>query len=219
TKAKLQLEGQADDISYKNGLTDLQTYYDKRAQLIDDEMDAEITDLQKKRKLLQDEKTDNPQQEYEKQKQIDAINARITEAMLQRDGKLKANEDQRQQAIIQHREQQLEIEQKIATAEGNRDKAAELALQLELDRTEELLKKQGMAADQIKKVLDDMRSAGEGKIGFEKNTRAGQLAMSDLDLAKRDIQRQLDTGQINYIQAQQQTLELERQRIDTLKQI
>ncbi|MGH9634652.1 MAG: hypothetical protein ACRD72_07450 [Candidatus Angelobacter sp.] len=76
-----------------------------------------------------------------------------------------------------------------------------------------------MAAAQIKKILDDMRSSGAGRIGFESASRQGGQAINDLDLAKRDIQRQADTGQINYIEAQAKIIQLERERIDTLKSI
>jgi hypothetical protein len=219
TKLKNQTEEQDNDRNYRNGITSLQDYFDKRAELIDKSMDDEIAALQQKRKNLQDQPVFNEQQELEKQKEVEALNARITEAILQRDQKIKQNEDERQQAIVQHREQELDLESKIAGAEGDRRRAEMLALDAELVRTEDLLKKQGIAAEKIKAILDGVRSAGEGKIGFDDASRRGQLATADLDLAKREIQRQADTGQINYIQAQARILQLERERIETLKEI
>jgi hypothetical protein len=64
-----------------------------------------------------------------------------------------------------------------------------------------------------------MRSAGAGRIGFDAASRRGGFAINDLDLAKRDIQRQSDTGDINYLEAQAKIVQLENERIVTLKKI
>jgi hypothetical protein len=218
-KAKNQLESQENDRNYRDGFTSLQDYYDKRADLIQSESDAEITALQKKRAAIKLEPADDPAAQINKQKQLDAVDAQIQEAMLARRGKLAANEDERFNAERDHNIQEIELQAKIAGLEGDRDKAAKLALDAEIAKTEELLQKQGVAAAQIKKILDDMRSAGAGRIGFESASRQGGQAINDLDLAKRDIQRQSDTGQINYIEAQAKIIQLERERIDTLKSI
>jgi hypothetical protein len=218
-KAKNQLESQENDRNYRDGFTSLQDYYDKRADLIQSESDAEITALQKKRAAIKLEPADDPAAQINKQKQLDAVDAQIQEAMLARRGKLAANEDERFNSTRDHNIQEIELQSKIAGIEGDRDKSAKLALDAEIAKTEELLQKQGVAAAQIKKILDDMRSAGAGRIGFESASRQGNLATNDLDLAKRDIQRQADTGQINYIEAQAKIIQLERERIDTLKNI
>jgi hypothetical protein len=218
-KAKNQLESQENDRNYRDGFTSLQDYYDKRAALIESESDAEITALQKKRDAIKLEPADDPAAQINKQKQLDAVDAQIQEAMLARRGKLAANEDERFNALRDHNIQEIELQSKIAGIEGDRDKAAALALDAEIAKTEELLQKQGVAAAQIKKILDDMRSAGAGRIGFESASRQGGQAINDLDLAKRDIQRQADTGQINYIEAQAKIIQLENERIDTLKKI
>jgi hypothetical protein len=218
-KAKNQLESQENDRNYRDGYTGLQDYYDKRATLIDSETDAEITALQKKRAAIKLEPADDPAAQINKQKQLDQIDAQITEKMLERRGKLAANEDERHNSTIQHGVQELELQSKIAGIEGDRDKAAKLALDAEIAKTEELLQKQGVAAAQIKKILDDMRSAGAGRIGFESASRQGGQAVNDLDLAKRNVQRQADTGVLNYIEAQAKIIQLERERIDTLKRI
>jgi len=218
-KAKNQLESQENDRNYRDGFTGLQDYYNKRAALIESETDAEITALQKKRAAIKLEPADDPAAQINKQKQLDQIDAQIQQKMLERRGKLAANEDERFNAARDHGIQELELQAKIAGLEGNRDKAAQLALDAEIAKTEELLQKQHVAAAEIKKILDDMRSSGAGKIGFESASRQGGIAINDLDLAKRDIQRQADTGQINYLQAQAKIIQLERERIDTLKNI
>jgi hypothetical protein len=218
-KAKNQLESQENDRNYRDGFTSLQDYYDKRATLIESDTDAEIAALQKKRAAIKLEPADDPAAQINKQKQLDAVDAQIQEAMLARRGKLAANEDERFNATRDHNIQEIELQSKIAGIEGDRDKAAKLALDAEIAKTEELLQKQGVAAAQIKKILDDMRSAGAGRIGFESASRQGGQAINDLDLAKRDIQRQADTGQINYIEAQAKIIQLENERIDTLKKI
>lgn len=218
-KAKNQLESQENDRNYRDGFTSLQDYYDKRATLIESETDAEITALQKKRAAIKLEPADDPAAQINKQKQLDQIDAQIQQKMLERRGKLAANEDERFNATRDHGIQELELQAKIAGLEGDRDKAAKLALDAEIAKTEELLQKQGVAAAQIKKILDDMRSSGAGRIGFESASRQRGQAINDLDLAKRDIQRQADTGQINYIEAQAKIIQLENERIDTLKRI
>jgi hypothetical protein len=218
-KAKNQLESQENDRNYRDGFTTLQDYYDKRAALIESDTDAEITALQKKRDAIKKEPANDPAAQINQQKQLDAIDAQIQQKMLERRGKLAANEDERFNATRDHGIQELELQSKIAGLEGDRDKAAKLALDAEIAKTEELLQKQGVAAAQIKKILDDMRSSGAGRIGFESASRQGGQAINDLDLAKRDIQRQTDTGQINYIEAQAKIIQLERERIDTLKSI
>lgn len=218
-KVKNQLESQENDRNYRDGFTSLQDYYDKRAALIESETDAEITALQKKRAAIKLEPADDPAAQINKQKQLDQIDAQIQQKMLERRGKLAANEDERFNAARDHGIQELELQAKIAGIEGDRDKAAQLALDAEIAKTEELLQKQHVAAAEIKKILEDMRSSGAGKIGFESASRQGGLAINDLDLAKRDIQRQADTGQINYLQAQAKIIQLEHERIDTLKNI
>ncbi len=218
-KAKNQLESQENDRNYRDGFTSLQDYYDKRAELIQSEFDAEITALQKKRDAIKKEPANDPAAQINQQKQLDAVDAQIQEAMLARRGKLAANEDARFNASRDHNIQEIELQAKIAGLEGDRDKAAQLALDAEIAKTKELLQKQGVAASQIKQILDDMRSAGAGRIGFESASRQGGQAINDLDLAKRDVQRQADTGDLNYIEAQAKIIQLEQERIATLKNI
>jgi hypothetical protein len=218
-KVKNQLEQQEDDRQYRDGFLALNDYYDRRAALISKETQDELTNLNQKRTNLVNQPTDSPQAAVKKQQEIAALDAKITEVKLENAGKLAANEDERHNATIEHRTQEFQLESKIATAEGDRNKAAQLALEAELSQTEELLTKQGVAADQIKKILDDMRTTGTARNNFDAASRLGSTANTDLDLAKRDIQRQADTGQINYLEAQAKTIALEQDRITTLKAI
>jgi hypothetical protein len=214
-----QLEGQENDRVYRDGLVSLQDYYDKRADLIDAETDAEIKNLQTKRDLIKKAPADDEAAQIKKQQELDAINAQITQKILERDGKIAANEDARFNAKKEHNLQEIELQEKIATAEGDRDQAAKLALDAEILKTEELLQKQGVAAEKIKEILDAVRSAGQGRVNFDISSQQGSRANNDLDLAKREIQRQADTGQINGLQAEAQILALEKDRITTLRAI
>jgi uncharacterized protein YukE len=214
-----QLEGQENDRVYRDGLVSLQDYYDKRADLIDAETDAEIKNLQTKRDLIKKAPADDEAAQIKKQQELDAINAQITQKILERDGKIAANEDARFNAKKEHNLQEIELQEKIATAEGDRDQAAKLALDAEILKTEELLQKQGVAAEKIKEILDAVRSAGQGRVTFDISSQQGSRANNDLDLAKREIQRQADTGQINGLQAEAQILALEKDRITTLRAI
>lgn len=218
-KTKNQLEGQENDRDFHDGFISLEQYYDRRAELIRDESDAELETLKKKRDLVANAPAKDTAEQIKRKKEVAALDTQIAQKELETQGKLAQNEDDRYNATIKHRITVLETEGKIATAEGDRNKAAQLALDAEILKTEELLEKQGMAADKIKQILDAMRSAGQGRVNFGAASQAGSTINSDLDFAKRDIQRMADTGEITAIQAQAQILSLERDRVASLKAI
>jgi hypothetical protein len=219
TRTSNQLIEQQNERDYKDGLKTLEDYYAQKITLAEKDSDAEIEALKKKRALTEQEPANNPAEEFKKKQELDKLDEQIAAAQLQRVGKVKALEDERFNARQQHSIQELEMEKKISDLEGDRYGAAKTALDIELAQTEEMLRKQGVAASQIQEILSKIRAVGNARIAFDQASQAGQIANEDLDLAKRDIERRAETGQILDIQAEAQIAQLERSRIENLKQI
>lgn len=219
SKTRNTLVSQENDRDYKDGLVDLATYYDKRSALINTAAFAEEDALKKKLALEKQEPANDQAAQYKKDQGIAALQTQIDNAELKRKGDLKALDEERTQAEKVAGEAMLALNAKIAQAEGDRFKAARLNLDAELTKLDEELAKLGVSADARRAQLTEFKSASEGKIGFDQNTQQGGLAIKDLDLQKRSIQRQSDQGAISGIEAQGRINAVEQEELQHLRDI
>lgn len=219
TKTKNQLLQQENDRAYRDGLVTIEQYYVTKEQLDLADIDAEIANLEKKKKLTEQEPAADPAAQYKKKQEIAALDTKIDEDKQKRNAILKADEDEFFNAKIQHNIQLLQSQQRIDELEGNKDQAERDALAVQIAQTEDLLRKEGMAADKIQEIVDKIKQIGTAKVNFDISSRSGQQVMDDMDLAKRDIQRQAQTGQITGLDAQAKLINLEKARLSGLKDI
>jgi hypothetical protein len=218
-KTRNKLAEDENKRTYEDGLQSLESYYTRREQLTAAQADNELANLRQKLKLSEDEETASNEAEIKKQEQIAQLKAQIQERELQKIGELKALQFERANAERQHNIDMLGIEQQLANAEGNRFRAALLALDQEIAKTDELLRKQGVGEADREAHLKKIREQGQARIQVGQSSQDASIALDDLSLAQREIQRKADRGEISQIAAKGQIIQLQREELQHLREI
>jgi hypothetical protein len=219
TKAKNKLVEDENKRAYDNGLISVQEYYDKREALAKANAEAELKALNVKLKAAKAEPADDTASEIKKQQEIASIQTQIAQKKLELEGDLKNLSQQRVDEEKKRALEVLDIRKKIADVEGDRWTAAALALEKELKETDELLKKQGVAADQRAEIISKMSTRGNQEIDFNKLNESGQRALSDIQAKQSELQDKVAHGLLFQAQADQQLIEYEKQRLPQLQKI
>jgi hypothetical protein len=107
----------------------------------------------------------------------------------------------------------------LYSLEGDKAASEQVNLDLELQKTDKLLKELGMSADSRAALLSQFQKNGESQISFGAAQQAGSQGFASLDQGVAAIQNQASTGSISDIAAQGQILALEQSRLVTLQQI
>ncbi len=233
-----------DKAAYDAGLETLKAYYDARASRINAESDAEEALLQKKL----DEQENAAAQLLGKTKdyiagvvalgpaaveaaagsntqalamlgKIATTKAQIDEDELKRQTQLQQNETARHQAALQASQQILSDRQKLYELEGNTSAAQQVALQKELNDTEQLLIKLGVGEAQRKAILSQAAANAGAKSSMAGLSQQGGDAMTGLNTATSAVQDRASSGIISDLSAEAQIFSLEKARLPVLQSI
>lgn len=213
-KAKTALRNEADKQAWDQGLLSVQDYYARRREAAQASADAEIDALQRQRALLADESDDDKRAQDEQK--IDAQIAKLREGlaldMLQLTG-------EERKAIEGLGDERLSIEARLLEAQGRRHEAAIAQLDAQLQKYDELLTKQGLSAEERAPLVQRHREILTAGADFEEAQREAQRAMDEVELARQDIQRQVDAGLITEIAGQRKIAQLEQGRLPNLQSL
>jgi hypothetical protein len=238
-------QAEAEDKSrYDAGLETLTAYYDARAARINAEADAEQSILEKK---LANEENAAAQLMGESKDFIDqlikqgpeaveaaagtntqalamlqkvaATRAQMDEQEIKRQTELAKNETERHQAEVQANQRALTDRQKLYELEGNTSAAQQLALERELQQTDELLTKLGVAEDERAAILNRARVNATARNQIGALGQSGQDEFSSLQTATAAIQDKANAGLISQVDAEAQIYRLEAQRLPVLQSI
>lgn len=139
--------------------------------------------------------------------QVEIQNAqRVADAQRAKSQEIKALLDERSQ---------LERQQLEAT--DQREAAAIQALDSEIQKYEELLRKLGETEDAIARLTGEQRAQGMGRIAFDAAQREGTQNLTGLDEQKSAVERDQSTGKLWSFEAEAKLLAIERQRIPVLE--
>lgn len=245
-KQKLRDQKQeADDKSrYDAGLATLDEYYNARVERINAEADAEEAILQKK---LANEENAAAQLMGKSKAYIDnlvqhgpaameaaagtntqalamlqkvaATRAQIDEDEIKRQTQLQQNETARQDAQKRSIEQVLTDRERLYQLEGNTSAAQQVALEKEIQETDALLTKLGVAESERQAILDRARVNATARGAVGALSQSGSDAFASLQTDTSAIQDKASAGTISELDAEAQIYNLEKQRLPTLQSI
>lgn len=214
------LESQ-DKIRFDQGLISLKEYYQRRLALTTSELDKEIAILEQKRRLTEETPTDpkDPAQRERLRQEVAALENQIAIKRVERNkivGELSAQE---QEALKRLASERARLEQSMLTAIGDRKAAALAALEEEIKKTDELLRKQGASDAERNRITGQQREVGTRNIEFEEQVRQGDLALRELELRRQQIEGQVKTGILFEFEGRNKIIELQKQQLPILKAI
>ncbi len=218
-RALAQNEAAIDKRKYDAGLMTLDEYYDAREKRINDATVAEAAILEKKYNAAQGLPQDTPEQQAKREQALEQISSQAAQLYIKNQGDLQAAEDERAKARHDTNLKNLQEQQQLAQMEGDRSKAQQIALDIELQQYAELLQKQGMSADAIAKATKSYKDQAQAKIDFGIAAQSGSVGLSGLNTDISVVQAQSGAGVISQAQATSQIIDLERKRLNQLQAI
>ena len=215
TKLQARLRREADKREFERGLIDVRQFFQRRRQVVNQESNAEIATLLKKRALLVAE-TDTQKRTTETAQ----IDTQIASVRLERENELANITLEEKNAIRELASDRLTLEQSVLEAQGRRHEA-ELAA-IEQERQAELRSieaKKGAPSLSDAVLVTQRAAARKGSADFDEITRQAQGALNALAADRQKIQDEVSAGVLGQFSGEQQILELEKQRLVTIQEL
>lgn len=236
-KKLLEAERMANEDAYAQGLKSLQTYYDKRRELIEREAQLEKKALQdevriyqaERAKLLEAKKDSNGKPiavDQANKDKADALGLKVREASLkiqaidqdklnklQKEGIEYRKDDARLNALIRA----VESEMLVLMGQGvqvAREKVATEAAAYEL-----LLRQRGIGEEDIRARIGLFRDLRNEQIAFDEEARRAAQIQNALDLERQRIQLDVSAGRIDESTGRERIAAAEKARIQSLREI
>lgn len=226
---KLQQEGiksaeEALKRGYERGVLSLEQYFDKRRQLIEQNIAAEVAALRLEKQATLDAASGDgePKTEAERIKlkqDLAKLDQQIRVAQIQGARELAALEQERFDAAKDLRNEQIDLEARLAELEGSRHAAFQLNLQQEIQQVIELGKRAGQTAEQIAATVERLTTARTNAFNFEEISRRGQAALDAFNRDADQIRRDQEAGVISQIEGELRLIDLERERLTVLQEL
>lgn len=220
-KAQAALLEQNDKEAFEKGLLSLQKYFDDKRNITAAEAAQELKIMQARRAAIAALRVseNDPAAGYAKQAQLAKIDGDIATQKINTQTRLAAltTEEGKQAQTIA--DQKIKAEQTLLTMQGKRFEAAQLGLQQELAKLDEVLRKSGASDADRQGALDIARTQGEAKIQFDQIKAQADAQMAQLNTQIAQIHDQVANGLLFQAQGEAKILELEKQRLPILQQL
>lgn len=221
---RLKSEEASYKAQYDQNLISLQTYLDKRRELINRSAEADITALKAQRQLLAGQltKPEDGQTEQDRirlRQQIASTSAEITAREIQQRRELAGIDADQAAETLKLNQERTALSAKLAELEGDRHAAFQANLDEEIRTIRELGIRAGESVDEIEAKVQRLSAARNAQFNFDEATRAGSLALESFQRDAEQIHRDQEAGIISQLEGEQRLIELEGQRIVVLKQL
>ena len=217
-EAQRKLADEQDKNTFDAGLESLKTYFAHRRTALQQAANDELAALARQKKKIEARKTSDPAEAKNKAADLEKVNGEIAARQVDMERELLAlnTEEASQQKALDT--QKLEAVNRLATARGDYAAAARAALEDEIAKTRVLLAQQGASADEIRQLIDAHRQLGEASIALDQATRASSAVMADIEARRAELDNRVNRGLLFKIQAEDQLLDYQRQKITALEQ-
>lgn len=219
-KANNSAEESANQIAYSEGLESARAFFARKKQLAQAESAEQIAILQRERTAVAAAPTDGTNAGDIAQKQklakfdseiaIAKVNATKTQAEI--DSQLFLAEEQ-------HQKQLQGYQAEILKAQGLTYEAAVAQIQGEAAEVKRNLVQAGLSPEAVASLLAQIQQLKLASAAFDQDKKQGEDALKSLTNERDEINIKVQTGQISQINAEQQIIALEKQRVPTLYQI
>lgn len=210
-----------DKAAYDAGEISLEEYYKRRLALIRAKNALELDFLQQRRDAIAKQpidRNDDGSQALRKEQQLAQLDGEIIAKEIEGKRQLITLTAEQATAERQLNNERLAAEAKLLALEGKKAEAARITLDLELQKLRLELAKSGAGTAEIDEAIARERAAGEAKISYDAAKRDADTTLSALNTHIKAIQDQVKAGVLFPAQAEQQIMELERERLPILEQ-
>jgi hypothetical protein len=218
-QAQSRLQEQREERAFDQGLIGLQAFFEKRRQLAVAAIDKEIATLQSKRELALTAPARDEAERARRDQEVAKIENDIRIRQVERARVEEELIERQRKGLKDLAADRLALDARILESQGRRKEAALLALDEEIRKTDELLRKQGLSDAERARITGQQRQAGTAGIETDELRRRADLELRDLALERERIQNQAARGQIFQFQAEEQIIALERARLPVLREI
>ena len=204
---------------YEQGLTSLRDYYAERIRIAETQGQAEAKALYDKVVELQSAQLGIDELQAERDAKILKAAADYQTRILENEAELKALRTEEAKETKDLQDRSLDFEKRIREAQISRFAAARAEIDSQAAELDEILKKQGVSAGERAQRVGAYRDAGYQPIDFEEQASTASAALDEIEARRREIARQVASGQSFAFQAEQEIMALEQERLPLLQQI
>ena len=221
----LAAQAEADERAYERGLISLEEYFDRRRAIIERQAALEIANLRAQRDALAasiDTTAVGPQAEAERlriQTELANLDTQLRVRQLRLSRELAALDGERATEALALADELRDSTTALAELEGRRHEVFEANLADEIRQIQELGARAGQTAQQIEATVARLRQARTRQFEFEEVSRAGQEALAGFQRDAEQIRLAQEAGVITQFEGELRLIELQRQRLDTLKDL
>jgi hypothetical protein len=213
-KIAASLRTAAEKREFDQGLQNVETYYADRRAIADAAYDQELAVLAQKTALLAD--MADPAIRLQEEKKIETETAKARMAHERAVTALISEERETIQSLALER---VALEQQLLNLQGDRIAADRLGFEERIAQADLLLRKAGESDATREAKLAELRTALEAGASFEETKRDAEAALSELDLARQEIEARTQAGLMAQFASEEQILALEMERVETLREL
>jgi len=206
------LKAKAEQREFDEGLQSAEQFYADRHALIEESYAAELEALRQKEELLAD--ISDPARRLQEEEKIKQDSRRVELEHENAKAELAFGEREMIRELSLDR---IALEQRILEMRGEGIAASRLGFEEELRQADLLLIKQGESAAVREATLARLREALEAGADFEEAQNTAERILGELAEEKAAIDAQVQAGLLSQVEAEAQILELELERIETLR--
>lgn len=220
--AQAHLQLATEKSQYDAGKLSLQQYFDDRKAILEKQFANEAAILKARRAAVAAEPiatNDNGTGAYQKKAELAKLDGEIAAKQIEQQTALADLQTQRTQEELRNKEQQISAEQKLLTIEGQKADAARLGLQIETQKLALELQHSGASQAEVAKAVNDYKTQAGNRIDFEDTKQNASDALNEMDQQIAAIKAKVNDGSLFPAQAEQQIINLEKQRLPQLQQL
>jgi hypothetical protein len=219
-QAHAALIKEADKQAYDQGTLSLTDYFARRAAAINQEADKELTLLKAKRSAVASSAidTNDPVAQINQKKELAALDNQIAIEQVKQAGELAANVSAQAAAQRKLYEDQVKNEEKLLELAGKKTEAARVKLALDLADLDAELRKAGTPDDQRAAAVGTAATQGNAQIDFGAASAKATADLATLTSKEKELQVQVQSGQLFSIDAAQKTVAAQREMLPVLEQ-
>lgn len=220
--AQAKLREDADKQAYEEGTMSLQDYFADREQILNQRYDKELAILKQKRAAIAAQPVDindNGAGDLAKRAELAQIDGEISAKQFEQQSSLASLKTEERQAQMKFYSDSLKAEEQLYKIQGDKAAAAKLQLAADLQSLDTQLRKAGVAEQEREAALKTAADQGLAKINYDQTKQDADATLSKLNTQIAAIQNKVKDGTLFPVQAEQQIMDLERQRLPLLQQM
>lgn len=220
-KAHASLLEKTEKEGYDAGRVSLEQYYEVRRQIIIDSTSKEIETLKARyaARAAMPTDADNPAKAIEQKTALAKLQGEIDAKEIERNAQLAQLTDQQRAAEKAVYDAHIRAEEQLLTLQGKRVEAQRLQLQLHLEELDRTLRAGGTSDADRTAAVGTASAQGNAAIDFAEKSKEAQVSLKGLNQQITAIKQAQADGQLFPVQAEQQIIDLEKQRVPVLQAI